>query len=153
MINPINGGRADAVSLRGIDGKRGPAAQASAAMGKVSGRVAETMARELKLAPVDPRGGYAGGSASDAYGIEEIAAELNASVGGTPADQGRLSRALHEFAQEVATLIAARPVSNTLSGLTFSLADSDGRMGATDADYALSAIEAGIFRLREDAAW
>lgn len=153
MINPINGGRADAVSLRGIDEKRGPGAQATAAMGKVSARIAGTMAREFKLAPVDPRGGYAGGSANDAYGIEEIAAELTASVGGGPADQGRIARALHEFAQEVATLIASRPVSSTLSGLVFNVVDSDGRMGPTDADHAIAAIECGIFRLREDPPW
>lgn len=153
MINPVNIGSTGAVGLRGIDGKRGGTAQAAAAMSTVNSRVAATMARELRLAPVDPRGGYAGGSANDAYGIEQLAAELTAAVGGTPADQGRIARALHEYAGEVATLIASRPVKGTLQGLAFSVVDSDGRPGSTDADYAMSAIQAGTFRLREDAPW
>ena len=149
MINPINGGRADAVSLRGIDGKRSGGAQAAAAMNTISARIAETMARELKLTPVDPRGGYAGGSASDAYGIEEITAELSRSLGGSPADRGRLSRALHEFAETVATLVAARPLSSTVSNVTSALGvDLDG--GKPTTEEALAMIEAATVRLRPD---
>ncbi|MGK6318108.1 hypothetical protein [Sphingomonas sp. DT-204] len=149
MINPINGGRADAVSLRGIDGKRSGGTQAATAMNTISTRIAETMTRELKLAPVDPRGGYAGGSANDAYGVEEIAAELSQSLGGSPADQGRLSRALHAFAETVATLIAARPLSSTVSNLTSSLGvDLNGDKPTTE--EALAMIEATTVRLRPD---
>lgn len=157
MINPINTGRSERVSLSGIDGgDGGPGAQATSAMTRIANRVATTLSREFGLVDPDARGGYPGGSANDAYGVGEIAAELATALGGTPADAGRLSRALHEFAAEAAALIAAKPGSRAVgavAGLHFDLVDSDGRAGSTDSDYALAAINAGIFRLREDAPW
>lgn len=157
MINPISTGRAERVSLGGLDGGNGgPGARAAAAMTTLSNRVATTLTGQLGLVDPDARGGYSGGSANDAYGVGQVAAELSASLGGGPADTGRLSRALHEFTSEVAATIAAKPHSSVLgmvSALHFNLVDGDGRPGSTDADYAFAAIQAGIFRLREDAPW
>jgi hypothetical protein len=126
------------------------------------GRLVERRGRHRYARPAG-RGGdddarQSGGAArtnnlsGDLYGVETLAADLAATLGGTPADAGRLSRALNEFTSEAAALLAAKPRSSVLgavSGLHFNLVDSDGRPGSTDADYAFAAIQAGTFRLRE----
>lgn len=146
MINPINTGRRDAVSLRGIGGaKASPSGQASAAMGQVAARLAATLAHELRLADTDRHEGF---SANDAYGVEELAAELNSTLGGSPADQGRIARSLHEFARESATLVVARPGSHSLERLQGAIVAPDSARGGSDVDQAVMAIDDATARLQ-----
>jgi len=150
MIQPIGTGRVQGASLSAAGGVATPGQQAAAAMTTLTNRVATTLTRELGL--VDRGAVRANNLAGDLYGVESLAADLAAALGGTPADAGRLSRALNEFTSEAAALLAAKPRSSVLgavSGLHFNLVDSDGRPGSTDADYAFAAIQAGTFRLRE----
>jgi hypothetical protein len=152
MIQPIGTSRVHGASLGAAGGIATPGEQAAAAMTTLTNRVATTLTRELGLIDRDARGGRSGSPAGDFYGVEQLASELTAALGGTPADAGRLSRALHEFTSEAAALLAAKPRSSVLgmvAGLHFNLVDSDGRPGSTDADYAFAAIQAGTFRLRE----
>lgn len=150
MIQPIGTGRVQGASLSGAGGIATPGQQAAAAMTTLANRVATTLTRELGL--VDRGAVRTNNLSGDLYGVESLAADLAAALGGTPADAGRLSRALNEFTSEAAALLAAKPRSSVLgavSGLHFNLVDSDGRPGSTDADYAFAAIQAGTFRLRE----
>lgn len=151
MIPPVNIGRRDTVSLRGIGAaKGGPTGAAASAMSQVAGRVAQAMTQEFGLAEIDPRDRYTGGTASDAYGVDEMAAELSNALGGVPADRGRLARALHDFVQEGAALVAARPESRSLEKLETAIAASadSARGGGRDVDRALSAIDDAVARLR-----
>ncbi|QAY75564.1 hypothetical protein [Sphingosinicella sp. BN140058] len=156
MIQSIGSGGVQATSLGGAGGVRnGPGAQAAAAMSTLSSRIAATIARELGLSG-GGGGAPAGSKAGDYYGVDALAGELANVLRASPTDAGRLSRALHEFAGEVASLLTARPHSSVLGALAdlhFNLTDPDGRAGCTDADYAVAAVEAGVFRLREDAPW
>jgi hypothetical protein len=152
MTQPIGIGSANGVSLNGIGGVGNrPSDLAAAAMTTLSARIAGTITRELGL------GGSGTRSLSgDLYGVEGVAQDLAGALNASPTDAGRLSRALNEFTSEVAALLAAKPHSSVLgmvSGLHFNLVDSDGRPGSTDADYACSAVQAAVFRLREDAPW
>lgn len=150
MIQPIGTGRVQGASLSAAGGIATPGQQAAAAMTTLANRVATTLTRELGL--VDRGAARTNNLSGDLYGVESLAADLAATLGGTPADAGRLSRALNEFTSEAAALLAARPRSSVLgavAGLHFNLVDSDGRPGSTDADHAFAAIQAGTFRLRE----
>jgi hypothetical protein len=151
MIPPVNIGRRDPVSLRGVGAaKGGPAGAAASAMTQVAGRVGQAMTQELGLAAVDPRDRYTGGTANDAYGVEDLAAELSDALGGVPADRGRMARALHEFVQEGASLVAARPESRSLERLEGAIAASaDGSRGSgSDVDRAITTIDDAVARLR-----
>jgi hypothetical protein len=156
MIQPIGTSPVSGASLSATSGAFGtPTEQAGAAMTTISSRVAATLVRELGLVDRGTRPGQkaAGG---DPYGVEALADQLSAALGGTPADTGRVSRALGGFTSEVAALLAAKPHSSALglvATLHFDLTDADGRPGTTDTDQAIFAIEAATFRLREDAAW
>ncbi len=156
MIQPIGTGRVSGASLSATSGTSGtPAEQAGAAMTTLSSRVAATMVRELGLSDRSSHHGQKG-AGGDPYGVEALADQLSSALGGTPADTGRLSRALGGFTSEVAALLAAKPSSSVLgmvATLHFDLTDADGRPGPTDTDQAIFAIEAATFRLREDAAW
>lgn len=149
MIQPIGTGRVQGASLSAASGIVTPGQQAAAAMTTLANRVATTLTRELGL--VDRGAVRTNNLSGDLYGVESLAADLAATLGGTPADAGRLSRALNEFTSEAAALLAAKPRSSVLgavAGLHFNLVDDDGRPGSTDADYAFAAIQAGTFRLR-----
>jgi hypothetical protein len=150
MIQPIGTGRIQGASLNAAGGVATPGQHAAAAMTTLANRVATTLTRELGL--VDRPAARTGALSGDHYGVESVAADLAAALGATPADAGRLSRALGDFTSEAAALLAAKPRSSVLgmvAGLHFNLVDHDGRPGSTDTDYAFAAIEAGIFRLRE----
>lgn len=152
MIPPVNVGRRGPVSLRGIGAARGSAAGAAAsAMTQVAGRVAQALTHELGLADVDPRDRYTGGSANDAYGVEDMASELSEALGGVPTDKGRVARALHAFVQEGASLVASRPESRSLERLEHAIAASiDGARGnGSEVDRAISAIDDAVSRLRD----
>ncbi len=156
MIQPIGSGRVQGVTLGAADSTSRPGDLAAAAMSTLSTRIATTIAEELALVARQGRGGHPGGKAGDHYGVDAIAEELAAALAASPADAGRLSRALNSFVGEVAALLAAKPHSSVLGmvrGLHFDLTDHDGRQGSTDADYAVAAIDCAIFRLRENAPW
>jgi hypothetical protein len=150
VIPPVNVGRRDAVSLRGVGAaKGGPSTAAAQAMTQVAGRVATAMTAELGLASVEARDRYTGGTASDAYGVEAVAAELADSLGGGPADRGHVARALHEFVREGATLIASRPGSQSLERLEAAIAGASEMKGTgTDIERAVAAIDDAVLRLQ-----
>lgn len=150
MIPPVNVGRRDAISLRGVGAaKGGPAGAAAQAMTQVAGRVATAMTAELGLANVDARDRYAGGTASDAYGVETLATELADSLGGGPADRGHVARALHEFVREGAALVAARPESRSLERLESAIAGAADLKGSgSDVERAIAAIDNAVLRLQ-----
>jgi hypothetical protein len=150
VIPPVNVGRRDAVSLRGVGAaKGGPSTAAAQAMTQVAGRVATAMTAELGLASVEARDRYTGGTASDAYGVEAVAAELADSLGGGPADRGHVARALHEFVREGATLIASRPGSQSLERLEAAIAGASEMKGTgTDIERAVAAIDDAALRLQ-----
>ena len=150
MIPPVNVGRRDAVSLRGVGTSRGgPAGAAAHAMAQVAGRVATAMTAELGLASVDARDRYTGGTAGDAYGVEELAATLADELGGGPADRGHVARALHDFVREGATLVAARPESRSLERLESAIAEAANASGkGSDVERAIAAIDDAVVRLQ-----
>jgi hypothetical protein len=152
MMPPINIGRRQPVSLRGVGAaKGGSAGAAAAAMTQVAGRMAQAMAQELGLADIDPRERYTGGTASDAYGVEEMAAELSEALGGGPADKGHVARALHDFVREGAVLIAARPESRSLERLERAITSAANKPQdrGSDVEHAISAIDQAALRLQE----
>nr|WP_315381841.1 hypothetical protein [uncultured Sphingomonas sp.] len=144
----IGGPRLSAIGAIGQTGTT-PGTLAGQAMTVLANRVAGTVTRELGLA----QGGRAPLRPGDAYGTAEVAQGLAASLGASPADAGRLSRALNDFTSEVASLVAASPTSDVLdrlSGLGYALLDPDGRPGMSDSDKVVATIDSAIFQLRED---
>jgi hypothetical protein len=151
VIPPVNIGRRDPITLRSTGAaKGGPAGAAAHAMTQVAGRVASAMTAQFGLAEVDPRGGYTGGNASDAYGVEEMAGELTAALGGGPKERGDIARSLHEFVREGATLVAARPESRSLERLEAAIADASIRPpgSGSDVQQAIAAIDDAVLRLQ-----
>ncbi|WP_294256227.1 hypothetical protein [uncultured Sphingomonas sp.] len=150
MTQPIGitGARASAIGAIGAAGKT-PGSLAAQAMTVLSNRVAGTVTRELGLV----QGGRSPLRAGDAYGTEGVARDLAATLNASPADAGRLSRALNDFTSEVAALVAASPTSDVLdrlSGLGYAVLDPDGRPGMSDSDKVVATIDSAIFQLRED---
>lgn len=96
----------------------GPTAGAVAGslMSGLAGKMAQNIGSAFKLIGNDSTGAWQG-NANDPYEIAELVAELSENVEGSPADAGKLSRALHSFVQESATLFAARPESRSLAYL------------------------------------
>jgi hypothetical protein len=150
VIPPVNVGRRDAVSLRGVGAaKGGPAGAAAQAMTQVAGRVATAMTTELGLASVDARDRYTGGTSGDAYGVEDMAAALTVELGGSPKERGEVARALHEFVREGATLVAARPESRSLERLESAIAEATNTKGTgSDVERAVAVIEDAVLRLQ-----
>ncbi len=150
VINSINVGRRDPVSLRGVGGgKGGPSGMASATMQQAASRVATALASELRLADIDPREGFSGGSSTDAYGVEEMAAALSDALADTPADRGYIARALHDFVREGAALMAARPESRSVERLVAAIDAETGARSGTDIQQAIATIDAAAARLME----
>jgi len=150
MTQPIgfSGTRLSAIGAVGPAGTT-PGSIAGQAMTTLANRVAGTVTRELGLA----QGGRTPLRAGDAYGTQEMTQTLATSLGASPADAGRLSRALNDFTSEVAAMVAASPTSDVLdrlSGLGYALLDPDGRPGMSDTDKVVATIDSAIFQLRED---
>jgi hypothetical protein len=150
MTQPIGIGstRFTAIGAIGPTGTT-PGSVAGQAMTTLANRVAGTVTCALGLA----QGGRTPLHAGGAYGTEEMAQALATSLGASPADAGRLSRALNDFTSEVASLVAASPTSDVLdrlSGLGYALLDPDGRPGMSDSDKVVATIDSAIFQLRED---
>lgn len=150
MLPPVNVGRRHPVSLRGIGASKGGAAGAAAsAMSAVAGRMAQTLTDEFGLAETDPRDRYTGGTATDAYGVEDMAGELSDALGGGPADRGNIARALHDFVREGAVLVAARPESRSLEKLQHAIsgAITAPRGAGSDVDHAIAAIDSAVIQI------
>jgi hypothetical protein len=114
MTNAISSGRLGGVSATLLGGASGGRGGVSAAMAGLAATIAGTIAGELNL-PVDPDGRRQPFAAAlDLYGVEETADSLIADVGGNSADKGIVAQALHRFAQEIASLVAAQPDSRAL---------------------------------------
>jgi hypothetical protein len=123
MTSAISSGRAGGVTATRLGGSGG-AGGAGAAMSGIAAGVASAITAELQLA-VDPDGRRKqDGSAHDLYDIEEASEALTTSLGGSKADQGRISQSLHRFAQEIASLMVARPDSRSLETVERAIAGS-----------------------------
>jgi hypothetical protein len=113
----------------------------SGALIQIAGRVASALAKALLLAgEVGSR--QSTGSSSDPYQIDEVANELATQMGGNSADAGRIARALHEFAQESASLIGARPHSNSFAAIERAIEKGTSDNGeANTVESAIAAID------------
>jgi hypothetical protein len=90
-----------------------------------------------------------GSGNGDPYQIDEIAKQLATQLGGNSADAGRLARALHEFAQESASLIGARPNSSSFAAIESAIAKGTGDTGEADSvDMAIAAIDRSTHYVR-----
>lgn len=120
----------------------------SGALTEVASRVALALAQALRLAgEVGSR--QSGGSSSDPYQIDEIAAQLATQLGGNSADAGKIARGLHEFAQESASLIGARPHSTSFAMIEAAIAKGTGETGeAHSVADAMTAIERSTHYVR-----
>jgi hypothetical protein len=105
-------------AVGGANAGGGPTAGAVAGslMTGLAGKMAQTIGSAFNLVGNDATDAWQG-NANDPYEIAELVAELSQDVQGSPADAGELSRALHSFVQESATLFAARPESRSLTRL------------------------------------
>lgn len=91
------------------------------------------MAREFRLlrdGEERPRGGFQGDE--DLYEIARAARDLNEELGGGLPDEGRLARSLSLFAQESASLLAARPGAASLDTIAGAVARQEGEPGAAE---------------------
>lgn len=157
MIQPIGTARVQGISLGTAQESSGrPVDHASAAMSTLSGRISATLAGELGLVQGGGPRTHAGTTAGDPYGVAALAGDLATKLNASPSDAGRLARALHDFAGEVASLVGARPQSSVfemLRDLQFNLTDPDRRAGMSDSDVAIAAIVDGVFRIRDYSPW
>lgn len=114
MTNAISSGRLGGVSATHLGGVGGGRGGAGGAMTALAATIAGTIASELNL-PVDPDGRRKPFVAAlDLYGVEETTDNLIADFGGNSAEKAIVAQALHRFAQEIATLVAAQPDSHAL---------------------------------------
>ncbi len=141
MINPLNTGRRDAVTLRGIGGAGGtPSAGAAIAMGTLAGRVASTLSNALRLADGDAESG-SGNASGDPYGVDEVARDLAEALGVGPAEEGGIARALHDFTRESAVLFTARPESVSLERVQAAI-NRAGTVSGVGAQQAIGVVDA-----------
>ena len=130
---------ATAAGKIGLSAKRSSSAAASSVMGKLSGRVAGSIGRALRLVEEEREDRQQGGQHDDPYEIAELVEELSKEIPGNSVDAGLVSRSLHEFAYEVAALVMARPQSSSFHFLERLIAEQDATKG--DANMAeLAAI-------------
>jgi hypothetical protein len=140
VTNGISFGRKTVSSVKLGDGYKVSDGH-SGALIEIAGRVASALAKALRLAgEVGSRQSTGGGS--DPYKIDEVAGELATQMGGNSADAGRIARALHEFAQESASLIGARPHSNSFAAIESAITKGTSESGeANTVDAAIAAID------------
>lgn len=140
MTNGISFGRKTVSAVKMGDGYRVGDGH-SGALIEIAGRVASALAKALRLAgEVGSRQSSGGGS--DPYQIDQIASELCTQMGGGSADAGRIARALHEFAQESASLIGARPQSKSFIAIENAIARALNDQGeANSVETAIAAID------------
>jgi hypothetical protein len=140
VTNGISFGRKTVSAVKMGDGYRVGDGH-SGALIEIAGRVASALAKALRLAgEVGSRQSSGGGS--DPYQIDQIASELCTQMGGGSADAGRIARALHEFAQESASLIGARPQSKSFIAIENAIARALNDQGeANSVETAIAAID------------
>jgi hypothetical protein len=120
----------------------------SGALTEIAGRVASAIAKALRLAGEVGSRQSSGGN-GDPYQIDEIAKQLSKQLGGNSADAGRIARALHEFAQESASLIGARPQSTSFAAIESAIAKGTSETGEADSvDSAIIAIDRSTHYVR-----
>lgn len=132
MTGPVRPASIGAVTPLGTTGGNGRSRTGSALRG-LSGRIAGRMAREFRLLRDNrerPGGGFQGDE--DLYEIAETARELNGELGGSAPDEGRLARSLNLFAQESASLLAARPGAASLDIVIRAVEGQEGAPGAPE---------------------
>ncbi len=145
--SPIN---ATAIGAIAADSKKTTKDVASAVMGAVSGRVAGSISNALRLiGDEEDQHQSGGGQQDDPYAIEELVSALTDEIAGTAAATGYVSRCLHEFAQEAAALIAARPESRSLAYLQSLVAGQDGGTGEANMTDLAAAIANTTAKLRD----
>ncbi len=140
MTGPISSSRASGASAVGLGGAGPRGGAAGKALSNIAANVASAITAELQLA-VDPDGRQRG-SAQDAYEVEAAADEMVDTLGGNAADRAAAARSLHSFAQEVASLIAARPGSRSLDRIYQIVQRASASQQAQDINAALKLIDA-----------
>jgi hypothetical protein len=98
-------------------------------MSGLAGKMVQNIGSALRLTGNDATGSWQG-NPNDPYEIAELVANLAHDVKGSPADAGELSRALHSFVQESASLFTARPESRSLAHLQQMIEQASGGGGA-----------------------
>ena len=91
-------------------------------MSTLAGRIAQRMAREFRMFDDDRGQGRNHYDAEDLYEIGRLANELSSELDARPMDEGRVLRSLGSFAQESASLIAARPDAASLDTIARAIA-------------------------------
>ncbi len=91
-------------------------AVAGSLMTGLAGKMAQNIGNAFKMPGHESADAWQG-NPNDPYEIAELVEALSQDVQGSPADAGELTRALHGFVQESATLFAARPESRSLAHL------------------------------------
>jgi hypothetical protein len=136
VTNLTNIGPGGPVSLQRPDESPAPGGVAASTLAQAAGRLGQTIASALGLPGADQTGPWQGGSTHDGYGLDELADALSQQLGGGPADRGALARALHDFATEAASLLAARPQSvsfETIAAVIGASSDPQSGSGIRDA--------------------
>lgn len=132
MTGPIRSASVGAVAPLGTAGAGGRSRTGTALRG-LSGRIAGRLAREFRLlgdGGERPGGGFSGDE--DLYGIADTARLLSGELGGGAADEGRLARSLGLFAQESASLLAARPGPASLDVIARAVERRDAEGGTAE---------------------
>ena len=154
MVGPVRSnpvGAIGAVSRR--DGSGGT--RTGGTLRSLAGRVADRMAREFRLFGDERRGGGGGGGdafreGEDIYEIRGAARDLARDLNGKPTDEGRLARSLGLFAQESASLMAARPDAASLEAIARVIAARDASSAPETLDRAIGQIDQTTRDLAED---
>ena len=121
---------------------------AHAAMSTVAGKMAGSISSALNLTN-DNSADQWQGNGNDPYEIDEMAEALAKELGGSASDVGELSRALHEFVQESASLFAARPESRSLAFLQSIIQNKGNHDTAATLPAVAKQIDAATSELRE----
>ena len=154
MVGPVRSnpvGAIGAVSRRDSSG----GSRTGGTLRSLAGRVADRMAREFRLFGDERRGGGAGGGdafreGEDIYQIRGAARDLARDLNGKPTDEGRLARSLGLFAQESASLMAARPDAASLEAIARVIAARDASSAPETLDRAIGQIDQTTRDLAED---
>ena len=141
MTGPIRSGAVGGVNP--VGGPRGdPAKRTGSTLRGIAGRIADRMAREFSIARDDRDSGGSGFQGhEDLYEIAASARKLTGDLGGKPADEGRFARSLGFFAQESASLLAARPEAASLDVIARAIAAREGNEAEENVTGALQQID------------
>ena len=154
MVGPVR----SSTSIGAVGAVTGRSDTGSSRTGKslrsLAGKVAERMAREFRLLDRDHRQGGGKGDGQregdDIYEIRGVARQLSRDLNGKPTDEGRLARSLGLFAQESASLLAARPDAASLETIARVIAARDSVAVPETLDRALGQIDQTTRDLAED---